>query len=214
MVSASLRHVDQKEGKYEIPRYTWFCGSLFRTEFLRNNSITFPAKFSIGDDAVFMARVFLAQPHARKIKGTYYDYYQNPNSASHYLTDERCKSCTDAFMQIFLEIENAVLSSKVDPAYAQILFSDYLKGLLRFTMQRYTESARYKLAALLIDLFTHYPHRAEAEADLKRSDPGMIKLLASRDVEALAGYLGEGNQRVATQLRARMKKVLSHPAAT
>lgn len=209
MVCAQIRQVDQSDRKYDIPYHTRLWNSLFRTEFLKKNAITFPAKYSNGDDGVFMGRVFLAQPLFHKVDGTYYNYFQISSSASHSPSEGKCQACTDSYCQIFSEIEAAVRANGVPARYAQTLFSDFLQGFLRFIMQRYTDKAKHQAAEVLIDLFARYPYRAEAESELKHSDPELFTLLQRGNVDLLAAYLQAGKQRLADELRARMKKLLS-----
>lgn len=206
MVSTGIRQVDNQDIKHEMPTHGRFCNSLFRAEFLKKNAIIFPAKFSIADDSVFMLRVFLSHPRCHQIDGSFYNYYQVSNSTSHSLTEEKCQSCTAAYTQIFAEIENATLEKLITAKYAQILFANFLKGFLGFSIHRYTNSATYELAALLIDLFAQYPYCEEAEIQLNNSDPTLINLLHYGDVNSVATYLQKGKRHLANQLRKRVKK--------
>lgn len=206
MVSAPMRIVADRDKMHEMPQWEWFCSSLFRTDFLRKNAVRFPARYAIGEDTVFMARALIARPRRSKVDAPWYNYRQMAASASHRPTDEKCRSCVGAYRQVFSEIAEAARAGAVAPALAGSLFADFLQHFVRFIMHKSTEPVKREAAEMLAGLYGGYPHRAEADAALRLSEPELLALLTGGSAPRLAEYFRGGKKRFAADLRARLKK--------
>lgn len=205
MAEAPIKCIDTVGVGRELPHATWFWSSLFRSDFLRNNSILFPAMFSCGDDIVFMVRVLMASPNRKKIDNTYYNYHQIPTSASQHLDDRKSEDLISAFSLAFHEIEQSVYSSHLSKIYAQNIFCVFFQHFLTAINQKITATTKYHACEILINLYNNYSCFEDANKFLQHSEPVLLDILKKDDVNILYDFFLTGKHRLAELLRNRIK---------
>lgn len=205
MAEAPIKCIDTVGVGRELPHATWFYSSLFRSDFLRNNSILFPAMFSCAEDIVFMVRVLMASPTRKKISNTYYNYHQIPTSASHNLDDRKSEELISAFLLAFHEIEQRVHSSQLSKMYAKNIFFVFFQHFLTAIDQKITAKTKYHASEILIDLYSNYSCFEDANKFLQHSEPVLLDILKKGDANILANFFLAGKHRLAERLRNRIK---------
>lgn len=205
IVEAPIKCIDTVGVGRELPHATWFCSSLFRSDFLRNNSILFPAMFSCGEDIVFMVRVLMASPNRKKINNTYYNYHQIPTSASQHLDDRKSEDLISAFSLAFHEIEQRVYSSQLSEIYAKNIFCVFFQHFLTAIDLKITAKAKYHASDILFNLYSNYSYFEDANKFLQHSEPVLLDILKKDDVNILYNFFLAGKHRLAERLRNRIK---------
>lgn len=203
IIEAPVCVIGNRNVKYPRPQWTWLWSSIFRTDFIKKNNISFPAHFS-AEDMVFMVNVLLANPIRRKIEGIYYNYYQLSTSSSHHRTDKKCAEQLSAFDLMFSEIAQKAFKQSIPPERAQNIFHVFFKWLLINIAYKFTDSAKRKASEMLVNLYANYPYFEEANTWLAKSEPVLLALLRQGDVDKLTDFFLSGKQRLAGQLRARL----------
>lgn len=200
VVEANIRIVDGEGKKYCPLQWSWFCSSLFRADFLKKNSIFFPAGFRC-EDAVFMARVLLHLPVRKKIEKTYYNYHQILSSGSHKNTDKNATKDLSAYELIFSEILQYAAVGNISQAYAQNLSLIFFQLLLSRITRNFSRHMKLLASKFLIKLYTTYPYINDIDSTLSQSDPILLELLRKGDSEKLASFLLLGKRIFADKLR-------------
>ncbi|MDE6734423.1 MAG: glycosyltransferase [Desulfovibrio sp.] len=209
MAEAPVHFVDEDGKTCRSLDWSWFCSSLFNADFLAKNALTFPPKFSHGEDLIFMARVRLAQPHGKKIYGTSYQYFQIQTSASHRLSHEQCSELLKAYRFLFNEIEQRCSGDHIATGLAEQVFNTFFFHLLSRVNYHFPDATRRDAAKLLLDLQENFPYFASARAKLARTDPQLLSLLQSGDPEALTNFLVQKKRHLSQELRSRIVRRLS-----
>lgn len=200
VVEANIRIVDGKGKKYCPLQWSWFCSSLFRADFLKKNSICFPAGFRC-EDTVFMARVLLHLPVRKKVEGTYYNYYQILSSGSHKNTDKNAAKDLSAYELIFSEILQYAAVGNISQEYAQNISFIFFQQLLYRISRKFSDHMKLLASKFLINFYRTHPYIEGIDSALAQSDPVLLELLRKGDSEKLASFLLLGKRIFADKLR-------------
>lgn len=206
MVEGPFRRVDGHGVKRVLPHWRWFSSSLFRTGFLKNHALAFPARFSCGDDVVFMARVFARDPRRSRAEGAYYNYHVIPASASQRSTDGQCASLLAAYQLAFSELEQRVAEGVMAPAQAREIFLPFFQALLTHITQKFTDPLKEKAAQWLLGLYAAPPAFLDMSALLLPAEPALLELVQKGDLPAVVAHFKGGKKRLADSLRQALRK--------
>lgn len=207
MVEAPMCTVDEHNARVRHPEWTWFCSSLFKADFLKRNNILFPAKFSCGEDGVFMTRVLLANPLRQKLHGLYYyNYHLIAGSASRFFSHKKSMDSFSSFCLIFSEIDRYCLDKMHISEHVKNTFIYMLQIFIRQVSYRYADSVMPQAANKLRDMYaTHYCFK-NIESISTPFETILFSLLRNDDYEGIVSYFRSGKRRLAGELRASLRK--------
>lgn len=198
MVEANMRIVDCQ--KYYPLQRSSFITSLYKTDFIRGNSIFFPAGFRC-EDTVFMARVLLHSPVRKRIENTYYNHHQILSSESHKKTDKNATKDLSAYELIFSEIQQCAAVGTISQAYAQNISLIFLESLLVRIRRNFSDHMKLLASKFLINFYTTHPYIESIDSTLAQSNPILLALLRKGDSEKLASFLRLEKRMYADKLR-------------
>ena len=94
LLLTNILHEASKEEKVIIPAEdsrTWLHGKIYRTQFLIDHNIVFPAELHTNEDLAFNLSLYAYQPESYLINDEVYYYRNAPNSVTK--TSEKLKKC-------------------------------------------------------------------------------------------------------------------------